>query len=117
MSELKLGRATRPVNIDDFDSVYGARIEGLIFYERTIGGKVVEVAKQPFGQPMPEGTIERRVAAVRIDDHDDKVYVLAYEVIPEHERKAEALIASAREKLTEEEFNAVRAAKDASWNV
>jgi len=115
MSGLKLGRATRPVNVDDFDSVYGARIEGLIFYERTVGGKVIELAKQPFGQPMPEGMIERRVAAVQIDDH--KVYVLAYEVIPEHERKAEALIASAREKLTEEEFNAVRAAKDASWNV
>mgnify|MGYP000959055146 FL=1 len=76
---------------------------------------MVDVAKQPFEQPMPEGMTERRVAAVQIDGH--KVYVLAYEVIPEHERKAEALIASAREKLTEEEFNAVRAAKNASWNV
>jgi len=120
MSELKLGRATRPVNVDDFDSLYGARVEGLIFYERTLGGKVIELAKQPFAmnrQPMPEGMSERRVAAVRIDDHDDKVYVLSYEVVPEHVRKAEALIASAREKLTEEEFNAVRAAKDVSWNV
>jgi hypothetical protein len=117
MSELKLGRATRPVNVDDFDSLYGARVEGLIFYERTLGGKVIELAKQPFGQPMPEGMSERRVAAVRIDDHDDKVYVLSYEVVPEHVRRTEALIASAREKLTEEEFNAVRAAKDVSWNV
>ena len=56
------------------------------------------------------------MACVQIDAVN-KLFVLAYEVIPEHERKAEALIASARAKLTEEEFNAVRAAKDAAWNV
>ena len=68
-SELKLGRATRPVNVDDVDSLYGARIEELFLYERTVDREVIELAKQPFGQPMPEGMIERRVAAVQIDGH------------------------------------------------
>lgn len=117
MSELKLGPATRPIQIEKFSDLYGARIETSVRYERSTADGIVEFSDRPYGAGKPVGMVERRVACVKIDDLDDKVFVLAYEIVPEHERRAEALLASARAKLTEEEFNAVRSSRDASWNV
>lgn len=116
MSELKLGPLVRDAKAEDVDNMYGETAEGFVLYERVQGGEVVELSKKPFPRPLVDST-ERRVAAVRFDNNDDHVFVLAYKVIPEHQRRAEALLASARAKLTEEEFRAVQAARDASWNV
>jgi hypothetical protein len=117
VSELKLGPATRPIQIEKFSDLYGARIETSVRYERSTADGVIEFADTPYGQGKPVGLIERRVACVKIDDCDDKVFVLAYEIIPEHERRSVALLASARAKLTPEEFDAVMMSRNASWNV
>lgn len=114
MSELKLGPATRPVQIEKFGDIYDAHVETEICYERSTADGIIEFADTPYGQGKPAGLIERRVACVKIDA---KVFVLAYEIIPEHERRATALLASARAKLTPEEFDAVVMSKNASWNV
>lgn len=113
MNELKLGRPTRPVQIEKFDELYGVRVETSIRYERSNADGIVEFSDRPYGEGKPKGMIERRVACVKIDNLDDKVFVLAYEIIPDHERRTEALLASARAKLTEEEFDAVRSSRDA----
>ena len=112
MNELKLGPATRPARMDLFDSLYGHSVEGLILYERRVDGVIVEHGSTPFDGLLPEGMVEQRVAAIKLDDRGG-VYVIAYEIIPDHERRTEALLASARAKLTEEEFDAVRSSRDA----
>lgn len=106
MSELKLGPVTRPADSDAFDSmVFDVRVEGFDLYERSVNGVVVALDNNP-STALPDGMTERKVAAFRVNG--ERTYVVAYEVIPEEERRTAALIASAKAKLTPEEFHAVQ---------
>lgn len=98
-------KATRELTRDSFDDIYGQHVEGVTLLEYSKDGVVVDVLKQTLPHPLPEGYVERWVHGIEYNGH---TYVVAYEVVPESERLREALILSARSKLTNDEYEALR---------
>lgn len=110
MSELlSNGPATRPVIYRDAAAnMTGETVEDCLYLHEFSKDGVVQEVQTKAAHSITEGFTERRVVAVKIRD---RIYVLAYEVLSAEERRVEALVLSARNKLTPDEFDAVRSSK------
>lgn len=94
----------RITDANDVDSRWDVTVRASDVYEYTVRSRVVQITDEPLQKPLPQDYTEEKRVALEVDGTR---YVIDYEVIPAQEVKRQALLVSAREKLTEEEFNAV----------
>lgn len=104
MQELKLGPATKPVDFDICYDTYSARLSTEEVYEiRNEIGEVTDFCTRSVTSLNPGYTAHKRFV-ISLDNHK---FVVDYEIIPDAERRRAALLASAKSKLTDEEWHAV----------
>lgn len=103
---------TREINIDMLDSLSYARVETLMINEYSVNGVVVRATEDVDADAEEQVMLGRAKKArrVAIAVHD-RIYVLAYEAMTGDELEQRDLLASAKAKLSDAEYDAVRRAK------